>query len=358
MKEYSLANSFISMRIMGIMSGTSLDGLDIAVCDFSFDGKYHYAVVSTESIEYNTIWKKRLHNAFTSSAYDLVKLSKDYGHFIGSMALRHLKKHKLDIDFIASHGHTVFHVPTEGVNLQIGDGSEIAVNSGIPTIFDFRSADIAYKGTGAPLVPIADLLLFPDFVCLNLGGFSNISYNNGPNRIAYDICPVNIALNYLSSKHHSTNYDDKGKYGKYGLINSKLLNDLNALEYYHKTYPKSLGREWYEKHILPLIDSLETPVNDIFATYYEHIAIQLCNNIPSHSKVLVTGGGAYNSHLIKLMQEKSDSEIIIPKKELIEFKEAIIFAFLGFLRATETTNCLSTVTGAQTNAKGGTIAIP
>jgi anhydro-N-acetylmuramic acid kinase len=212
---------------------------------------------------------------------------------------------------------------------------------------------------GAPLVPIGDRLLFSDFrYCLNLGGFANISYEDENDRIAYDICPVNIVLNHYVSKI-GLEYDDKGQLASKGKINNQLLKKLNQLEFFSKKPPKSLGLEWVNKNVFPSIESFNLQIEDILRTYVEHIAIQISKNLEQkNSNVLVTGGGAYNKFLIERIVDLSDSKIIIPNHELIEYKEALIFALLGVLRERKEINCLKSVTGAKKNHSSGKILIP
>jgi anhydro-N-acetylmuramic acid kinase len=237
-------------------------------------------------------------------------------------------------DFIASHGHTIFHRPDLKMTLQIGDGETLAKLCGIPVVSDFRTGDVALGGQGAPLVPIGDELLFGNYdACLNLGGFSNVSFlNDFGKRIAYDISPVNIVLNQLASLVGKA-YDNNGSMAAAGIVIDEMLNELNSLNYYLASYPKSLGREWVESNVNPILNKFEQfPLNDRIATFTVHTAQQIAKNLEGRKNVLVTGGGAYNDFLISKIREISDTEVIIPDKNLIEFKEALVFAFLGALR--------------------------
>ena len=346
-----------SKNIIGIMSGTSLDGLDIALCNFRKNDNWFYEIIEAITIPYSDEWISKLSNADSLSGIDLLKLDKEFGRYIGESVNEFIKNTDTQVDLIASHGHTVFHQPEQKITLQIGDGNEIASTTGITTISDFRSLDVALGGQGAPLVPIGDELLFSDFdYCINIGGFANISFKENSKRLAYDICPANIILNTFAQKLGKS-YDKDGELGKTGKINIELLQELNNVDYYTRSYPKSLGKEWLNKIFTPVLKNSDISLNDKFRTLYEHIAqqISLAINSSNNPKVLITGGGAYNKFLIDLIKQKSNANINIPEKQLIEYKEALIFAFLGFLRFNNQVNCLSSVTGATKDSSGGVI---
>lgn len=350
----------ISYKTIGVMSGTSLDGLDIVLCDYKYKDKWSFEILKSETIKYTDEWKNRLSNAPVITGYDLSILHKDFGHFIGKSIQDFIKETNFSVDLIASHGHTVFHQPEKKLTLQIGDGHEIAAITNITTITDFRSLDVALGGQGAPLVPIGDKLLFNNYdFYVNLGGFANISFEKKGQRLAYDICPVNIILNYLAKKLNHE-FDKNGALGFLGKLDQELLNQLNNLEYYQKEHPKSLGKEWLIDIFIPILENSEISVKDKIRTVYEHIAQQITKaiNKKTPSTSLFTGGGVYNKFLVNLIKQKTKSEIIIPDKSIIEFKEAIIFAFLGVLRYNNEINCLSSVTGAQRDSSGGIIHIP
>lgn len=345
--------------VTGLMSGTSLDGVDIAFCRFEKAGEsWHYSVEEAQTFAYSEDWKKRLVDAETSSGLELMLLHKEYGTYLGKLTNEFLAARGLKPDFISSHGHTIFHQPEKRLTFQLGDGAYIAAETQITTISDFRNLDVALGGQGAPLVPIGDELLFSDYdQCLNLGGFANISYNDLSIRKAFDICPVNIMLNHLTRVYCNLDYDKDGNLGKAGDIHSDLLNKLNELKFYQVKAPKSLGKEWVLENFLPEIETFNIPVNDKLRTVYEHIAVQLSsiiNSLPGR-RVLVTGGGAYNSYLIGILQAKINKQIVIPDSKIVDFKEALIFAFLGLLRYLELPNCLASVTGASMNNSGGVI---
>ena len=346
-------------KAIGIMSGTSLDGVDVAYCHFiEKKDNWEFCIHQAETIEYSSHWKKRLDEAKSLSGYGLAVLHTEYGHLLGNLVKNFIGKYKLAPDFIASHGHTVFHQPDRHFTSQIGSGAEIAAITGKTVVCDFRTTDVALGGQGAPLVPVGDELLFTGYgYCLNLGGFANISYNKGSRRIAYDICPANIVLNHLSNQL-GIEFDKDGLMAASGTIDETLLNKLNHISYYSKNPPKSLGAEWLEKNFLPLLTESPVGIHDQLRTVVEHIAVQIATSISqkSNTRILTTGGGAHNTFLIKRMRNKlKNIEIIIPDKNLINHKEAMIFAFLGLLRILKQTNCLKSVTGAASDNIGGAV---
>lgn len=341
---------------VGLMSGTSLDGLDIVLCEFySQNETIVYQIIDATTIAYDQYWLKNLGRAYNVSGYELIKLHKEYGTYMGNQVARFLHGSKINPDFIASHGHTIFHEPKKNLTFQLGDGASIAAASEITTISDFRSFDVALGGQGAPLVPMGDEILFGKFdYCLNLGGFANVSYNKNGLRIAFDICPMNIAINYLANKLNEK-MDYNGKLARIGECNQVLLSALNKLDYYYVQPPKSLGREWFASAMLPLLESSGIPVQDQLRTLYGHIVYQLKRHFVDDKKVLVTGGGAKNTFLMELLSMQSKANIYIPDEQTVDFKEALLFAFLGLLRLQDIPNALSSVTGARRDNIGGTI---
>ena len=263
-----------------------------------------------------------------------------------------------EIDFIASHGHTILHQTDKGITLQIGNGQVLSTETNCNVICDFRKQDVQLGGQGAPLVPIGDELLFPEFdACLNLGGFANVSFRVNGKRVAFDVCPVNIVLNYYV-KSIGLEYDDKGLIASTGNLNTQLLIGLNKLEFYQKEQPKSLGLEWVKKEIFPLIDSCELEIKDILITVVEHVAFQVAKSTINRKNILVTGGGVFNAYLMERIQFHSISKIVVPTAEIIDYKEALIFAFLGLLKSKNQVNCLSSVTGAKEDHSSGVLFSP
>lgn len=347
---------------IGIMSGTSLDGIDLAWCHFSRkeDGKWDYRIERAVTVPYDYALKDQLSNATFPlfSALDYAKLNNDVGEAIAE-AVNNWLGDGAKPDFIASHGHTIFHQPEIGLTTQIGNGAIIAARIGIPTVCDFRTKDVALGGQGAPLVPIGDELLFGAYdACLNLGGIANISYRADGKRIAYDICPCNMALNPIANRNNMP-YDNHGEFAASGQICPELLQELNNLEYYRRQSPKSLGKEWYKNaFFVSLIQFLNRISDaDMARTVVEHIATQIVANVPENAKtMLVTGGGAHHSFLIQQIQNQRDTlKVIVPDDLIVDYKEALIFAFLGLLRLNKEANCLRSVTGAREDCCGGCV---
>lgn len=340
------------------MSGTSLDGVDIAYCQFEKTGeKWIFEIVCAETIPYSREWSGRLATVENDSAWVLAETDVEYGHLLGRMANDFIQKHKIKADFIASHGHTVFHRPEKRVTLQIGKGAAIRAETGLQVINDFRALDVALGGQGAPLVPIGDRVLFGQYeYCLNLGGFANISFEKNGKRIAFDICPVNIVLNFFA-RGKGLEFDQDGILAESGRVDEELVRVLNTLEYYRMPPPKSLGKEWVIRNILPLVENNGLSPEENLATFCKHISMQIHSVIRGgkDEKVLVTGGGAFNKFLLTKIQEGILPSLIVPDPGIIQFKEALIFAFLGLLRHRDEINCLSAVTGARRNSGGGSV---
>jgi anhydro-N-acetylmuramic acid kinase len=348
-------------KAIGLMSGTSLDGLDICLADYFFNNeKWSFTILSTSSVGYSSELKNRLQNSYYLSGRDLMLLDAEYGIWCGNRVKEFLNINKINptsISVIGSHGHTVFHEPARGFSTQIGNGAHIAAITGIKCVTNFRSADIARGGQGAPLVPIGDELLFSQFnKCLNLGGFANISFKHKGKRVAFDICPVNMVLNLLSERVGEP-YDDNGSLARTGSVNGVLLNDLNSIPFYSLKGPKSLAKEWFISDFLPAIEKYPLSTNDILRTACEHIAIQIAKHTDasSNEKLLITGGGAKNGFLVHLITSKTSNNIIIPEVSIIDFKEALIFGFLAVLFLTNTPSCLTSATGASKSSIGGSL---
>ena len=345
---------------IGCMSGTSLDGLDLAACRFTFEASWRYEVLKAITIPYSHKWVTKLATASELNALEMALLHNEYGKFIGKQVADFCAELPEKPDLVSSHGHTIFHQPQNKLTLQIGHGASIAAGSGLPTACDFRSLDIALKGQGAPLVPIGDELLFGEYeICLNLGGIANVSFRENGERMAFDIGPANMAFNHFIKKL-GYEYDLNGNLGRSGNIQEELLTLLNELEFYRKKGPKSLGREWFDLEFIPLINSFQLTPEDALRTLYEHVSDQLAAAVDQFPKaqILVTGGGTHNVFLIELFSEKTKHKTIIPSAQLIDFKEAIIFAFLGVLRLRNEANCLKSVTGSHHDHSGGVIYLP
>ena len=340
------------------MSGTSLDGLDVAVCEFIFsETKISFQIVQATTITYNEEWKNKLADSMQLHGQELMKLHHDFGKFCAESVNECLMRWNTRVDYIASHGHTVFHQPQNGFSTQIGNGAVIAAETGITTVCDFRSTDVALGGQGAPLVPVGDELLFSDYeACLNIGGIANISFRKSNERIAFDICAANMILNFLSEKS-GRKMDEGGAAAKTGNIQPVLLQSLNMHPYFQLREKKSMGKEWVEENMLRKIELSNANINDKLCTCTEHIAQKIAEVIIVNNlkRILITGGGAYNNFLIERIRSLSQVEIITPSKEIIEFKEALIFALLGALRINNQNNILCSVTGAKTDSCGGAV---
>ena len=350
-----------SYRIIGIMSGTSLDGVDLASCIFEeSESGYTFELGPCETIPYDETWLSRLKNLPQATALEYAETHTAYGRYLGELTRIFIQKNHVSADFVASHGHTIFHNPKLHYTSQIGEGAALAFACGLPVVCDFRTGDVAAGGHGAPLVPIGDQLLFPDFeYCLNLGGFANISMHQNGKRVAFDISPANIILNHIANQAGRT-YDKDGELAASGKIHNELLETLNALGYYHMPPPKSLGREWIEKEILPMLIHYNVSPADAACTFCEHISIQIAASLQTYpeGKMLITGGGAFNRYLIERMAAYTRVTFVIPDPKIINYKEALIFAYLGLRRMQVQPNCLASVTGASFDVSGGAVYLP
>lgn len=350
-----------SLVAIGLMSGTSLDGLDLVCCRFTqHDKAWKYEVLAWRELSYSKLWQQSLSDAFAMNQSAIQELDVAFGTFLGQETRLFIHDFDLQPDFVCSHGHTVFHRPAERVSLQIGDGQRLADACGVLTINNFRQADVLKGGQGAPLVPIGDRLLFGAYeVCLNIGGIANLSFEQNGQRRAWDIVPANMVLNHLANKL-GLPFDKDGNLAASGRVNQKLVDQLDDLQYFKEDYPKSLGREWVEQVYLPLVLTSGLEVADMLASCTQHIAGQIAAATSGFAagKILVTGGGAYNNALVNRLRAISAHEIIVPDEVTVKMKEAIVFAFLGVLRFRGEINCLSSVTGAESDSSTGDIYHP
>ena len=354
-------------RAIGIMSGSSMDGLDIAFAEFTeTGGKWSFEIIAASCVEYEMEWLRQLNAAANMSAKDYLFLNTAYGHYIGNKINNFIELNDLQhrVNLIASHGHTVFHFPNKKMTAQLGDGAAIAAAVKLPVVNDLRSIDIAFGGQGAPIVPIGDKLLFGTYTyLLNLGGIANMSVNKEGNYIAFDICAANKILNFLALKL-GLPYDAEGALAAKGKINDVLLQQLNALDYYKISGPKALDNSYGINMVLPIIEKANLITEDALATYTEHIIQQIkaaiLNNNSSaiNPQLLVTGGGAFNTFLVQKLKEgllPLQILVVVPDSTVVKFKEALIMALIGILRWREETNVLATVTGASQNSIGGAL---
>ena len=353
-------------KILGLMSGTSLDGLDLAYCHLEeVNGEWQFKIKNTKSVDYTQEMQLALKDSIHLSAERLLEFHNTYGIWLGEQAKNFIDEANLEVDYIASHGHTSHHRPELGLTFQMGSGQHLANASGENVICDFRTNDLALGGQGAPLVPIGDQLFFSAYdFCLNLGGISNISFQLKNKRIAYDIGLANMILNYITRKIN-LDYDNGGEMAKAGKINFAMLKELNNLTYYALPHPKSIGYEWFLKEVAPIVDRTKDKIENLLHTAIHHICEKVAQQIQINSKkdeqrVLVTGGGALNTFLIDVLKEKlgDRTAVVVPEPILIEFKEALVFALMGALRVERQINVLSSVTGARRDSSCGVIYLP
>ncbi|HEY6976515.1 MAG TPA: anhydro-N-acetylmuramic acid kinase [Chitinophagaceae bacterium] len=368
-------------RAIGLMSGSSLDGLDIVYAEFEeTGGKWIYDIKAATCVEYNDEWIEKLKAAPQLSAYKYLLLHAAFGKFTAEKVRDFIESNDLHhkVQLITSHGHTVFHSPDLGMTAQLGDGATIAALTGINVVSDLRMMDVVLGGQGAPIVPAGEKLLFKDYTYfLNLGGIANISANINT-YIAFDVCPANRVLNMLANKEGKV-YDDRGEMAKTGSVNNALLSQLNSLDYYRQPYPKSLANDFGVEVVFPLIQLSKISIADALRTYTEHIVEQIVNAIgnvqhqayakqsltanpefQTSVQLLVTGGGAFNNFLIDRLKDALkifNIDVIVPDEKLVKFKEALVMALLGILRWREEDTVINTVTGASRSSIGGSVWI-
>jgi anhydro-N-acetylmuramic acid kinase len=354
-------------RVIGVMSGSSLDGLDIAYIHFEEQsGKWQFEIMEAECRTYNEDWVKKLRHATDLNARDHALLDADLGHYIGQEVVAFMKEKQLDyrVALISSHGHTSFHIPPR-VTVQLGQGSAIAAETGLPVVSDLRAVDVALGGQGAPIVPMGERMLWKDVpLFLNIGGIANISANMGAHYLAYDVCPANRVLNMLAAKV-GKEYDEGGRLAASGTVNDKLLNELNGLDYYSKPFPKSLANDFGTDQVFPMLEKGGSELRDLLRTYVEHIALQVARAVEHHAHdlgnaphMMVTGGGAFNDFLIERIRQLLEPmrvQVDLPDEKIIKFKEALIMGLLGVLRWRDEPTALASVTGARRDSVGGAL---
>ena len=353
-------------KVIGLMSGSSLDGLDLVLAELQEQaGKWSYEIIFSTCYSYEKHWEQKLRDAPEMTAKEYSLLHTDYGRYIGETVNAFIEQHSLQhqVGLVSSHGHTTFHLPQQKMTHQLGEGAAIAAATRLPVVTDLRSMDVAFGGQGAPIVPLGEKLLFNGFHCfLNIGGIANISVNSGDNTIAFDVCAANRVLNMLANEK-GLPYDNKGTMASRGSIDEELLTKLNSLEYYTLPYPKSLANDFGTETVYPLIKTSTKSIEDGLRTYTEHIAMQIKTSLQPFErnymqKLFITGGGAFNDFLIERIREKLaeiNFEIFIPSESVVKYKEALIMALLGVLRWREQYTVLSSVTGAIRNSIGGAL---
>lgn len=357
-------------RTIGLMSGSSLDGLDIVFAELQENaGNWSYEIVAADCYGYPEEWKQRLQLATSLNAFEYQVLHADYGHYLGKQINRFIEEHNLhyQVGLIASHGHTTFHDPSKKMTAQVGDGAAIAAETKLPVVSDLRALDVAFGGQGAPIVPIGEKLLLKAYsMFLNLGGIANISFSLPHEYIAFDVCPANRVLNLICGMVHKE-YDEGGQMAALGNVNEELLDKLNSFDYYRQPYPKSLANDFGTDEVFPLLKSFGLPHTDLLRTYVEHIVQQIKLAMTGNpklktlnSKLCVTGGGGFNTFLIDRLSEQLSSagvEVIVPDENLVKYKEALIMGLIGVLRWRQEYNVLSSVTGAERDSIGGAVWI-
>jgi anhydro-N-acetylmuramic acid kinase len=362
-------------HVIGLMSGSSLDGLDIALCRFDAERKGRefflaaWELLRAETTSFSETWQKRLRELPFVSGFELAEAHADFGRYMGELVQLFFAKHNLksdQIDLIASHGHTIFHEPAKGFTVQIGDGASMATITGCKVACDFRSSDVSLGGQGAPLAPISDKMLFPGFdFYLNIGGIANVTCLAERTFIAFDVTGANQVLNTLANLVGQS-YDHDGHLAANGLLDEFLFEQLNSLPYLESPYPKSLSNQWVQENMVKPCLQAKSSVQDRLHTVCRHIALQLKKSmlqIIEHEhfakekyQMLATGGGVFNNFLMQCIREESPGvEVVIPTGSVVSFKEACLMALLGLLRVEELPNCISSVTGASRDAVGGAI---
>lgn len=357
----------MTYRSLGLMSGSSLDGLDLAFVEFHFAaGSWHYEILAADCYEYEVEWKRKLQSATGLSARDYLQLHCDYGHYLGQKVNQFIEANNLQfkVALIGSHGHTTFHAPATRMTGQLGDGAAIAAETKLPVVSDLRALDVAFGGQGAPIVPIGEKLLLKEYnMFLNLGGIANISFNRGDDYTAFDVCPANRILNLVVQKT-GKEYDDRGQMAAAGQVHEPLLKQLNELDYYRQPFPKSLANDFGTDVVFPLVDSFDLKTEDALRTFTEHIAQQIAyavnvdKEVGNEARILITGGGAFNDFLVSRISDclaASGVGVEVPDQKLVMYKEALIMAFIAVLRWRQEYNVLSSVTGASRNTINGAL---
>lgn len=356
-------------RVIGLMSGSSLDGLDIVFTELHVNGnKWSFDIIAADTYAYDADWTQRLQGATALNALDYQLLHTAYGHYLGEQVNRFIDAHHLHykVALVASHGHTTFHVPAQRMTAQLGDGAAIAAITGLPVVSDLRALDVAFGGQGAPIVPMGEKLLFADYdLLLNLGGIANISVKQNGSYTAFDICAANRILNMLSAKENKV-YDEGGAMAAAGMVHSGLLAQLNTLDYYTQPAPKSLANSFGTDTVFPIIEAAGLRTHDALRTYVAHMVHQVATAVANaqlqspNPKLLLTGGGAFNTFLVQQLTEAlapAGVEVVVPDAPVANFKEALIMALLGVLRWRQEATVLSSVTGAIRDSIGGAVWI-
>lgn len=352
-------------HVLGLMSGSSLDGLDIAYCILNESGgRWSFSIPAASTLPFSSVWKTTLQQAPELSGRELLRAHTAFGHWVGQQVNGFIRTHNLQhkIHLIGSHGHTVFHEPQQRMSFQLGDGAALAAETGLPVVSDLRNLDVALGGQGAPIVPVGEKLLWPEYhVFLNIGGISNLTIKEADSPLAFDVCPANRVLNALAqSLGHP--FDDNGAIARSGNLLPDLLEELNALPYYREPAPKSLANEFGTQEILPRLQRSGASVPDLLRTMSEHIAMQVSRACSLYglreTPLFTTGGGALNVFLVEriaALLQPMHIKPFVPDVQTVQFKEALVMALIATLRWREEPNVLGTVTGASRSSCGGAL---
>jgi anhydro-N-acetylmuramic acid kinase len=359
----------MTYRSIGLMSGSSLDGLDLVFAEFTEQaGNWTYQIHAADCYSYNDEWKNKLQQATRLSALDYQLLHTAYGRYLGEQVNRFINENQLDfkVQLVSSHGHTTFHKPGQHMTAQLGDGAAIAAITELPVVSDLRSLDVAFGGQGAPIVPIGEKLLLHGYsLFLNIGGIANVTANTSQQYVAFDICAANRVMNMLMQERNKE-FDEDGKLAATGNVHFGLLQQLNDLDYYPKPYPKSLANDFGTDVVYPLVKSMNISLEDALRTYVEHIvqqvgrSVQTLGGLHTPGKMLVTGGGALNTFLVQRLSEhlaEQKIQVEVPDVNLVQYKEALVMALLGVLRWRQEATVLSSATGASRDSIGGAVWI-
>lgn len=344
-------------HVLGVMSGSSLDGLDVCLTKFNQSSSWAYEILAADTLDIPEALKLQLRQSDRLKARSLFLLDQQYGNWMGEQIRHWRSKNKHKVDLIGVHGHTVFHEPKEGFSIQIGNGANVCVATGIPTVDRFREKDIILGGQGAPLVPFGERLLWPQYqVFINLGGIANVATHGSTTR-AWDIAPCNQVLNHLA-KLAGKDYDENGQIAREGALDPQWLENLRSLDYFSKPAPKSLSNQWTQEVLHQAPNNIKDALNTYVHFLGEQIAADL-KAVPDGQVVLITGGGAYNSYLIETIKKMSPGlQFVLPEHQLIAYKEALVFGLMALHRQLELPNVLSSVTGALRDSVSGVLHLP
>lgn len=354
-------------KVIGLMSGSSLDGLDIAYVQLDeVRGQWSFEILKAECVPYSEEWAARLRTASDKHVSDFLRLHTAYGRYIGEQVNGFIARHDLEhkVHFIASHGHTVFHDPASGTTCQVGDGATIAAVTALPVISDLRAVDVALGGQGAPIVPVGDKMLFGDYdYLLNIGGIANITLQTEAEQTAFDICAANQVLNGLAELAGKA-MDEGGAMAAGGKLLPEVLDTLNSHPYYKQPAPKSLSNEAAKEMVFPALLESAHSIADLLHTAVRLVvdqvmaAVQRYPSGKENATMLVTGGGAFNTYLAGELTRRLAAQgitVVVPDTNVIKYKEALVMALIGTLRWREEVNVFSSVTGASRDSVGGAL---